>query len=199
MGLLNCRSRNRQLDELIEEAQADPRNDSPAMGEIVRRFDGLAKKEARRLTADTHLQEDVANSARIELIKAVRRHDCSRPGFPAYARICMRGAATRALRRSRSWGRWNPNVTVSVTDFSDPESEPIVPPMTLELEAAIWGDGPTAAAVATLSQEQQELLRQRYAKDQTLAGIGTTTGTTVSAVRQRLETAHRVVIAHLAA
>lgn len=199
MGLFNCRIKDRQLNELIEEAQADPRNDSPAMGEIVQRFDGLAKKEARRLTADTHLQDDLANCARIELVNAVRRHDCTRPGFPAYARICMRGAAARALSRTRSWGRGNANVKVSVTDFTAAESEPLIPRILVDVETSTWGDGPTAAAVEALSPAHRDLLEQRYAEDWTLAQIGEATNTTISAVRQRLETAQRNVTAHLAA
>jgi RNA polymerase sigma factor (sigma-70 family) len=199
VGFLHCRRSDDQLDELIEEAQADPRNDSPAMSEIVRRFDGLAKKEARRLTSDDHLRGDLANCARVELIKAVRRHDPSRQGFPSYVRICMRGAAHRALRSSKSWGRGDPNVKVAVTDFSDPESEPLVPRIIPETETSVWGDGQTAKAVATLSPTQRDLLEMRYVSDRTLSEISQTTGTTVSAVRQRLETAQRNVTLHLAA
>ena len=115
MGRFNLGLGDRQLDELITEAQGDPNNDSLAMGEIVRRFDRLAVKVASRLTGDSYLRDELANSARVALMAAVRRHDTSWPGFPAYARTFMRGAALRAWKRSQSWGRGGKDITVMVT------------------------------------------------------------------------------------
>ena len=95
-----------ELQGLLENAQSEPQDDSPAMNEIVRRFEGLAQKIARSLTADEFLQGDLANEARIALVKAVRRHDSSQPTFPAFARLYMRGAAIRELGLwSRTSGR----------------------------------------------------------------------------------------------
>ena len=199
MGRFNLGLAERQLDELITEAQGDPSNDSPAMGEIVRRFDRLAVKVASRLTGDSLLRDELANSARVALMAAVRRHDTSRPGFPAYARTFMRGAALRAWKRSRSWGRGGTDITMTVTDFSDPTTEPLVPRVHPVEEAYPWGEGSTATAIAALGATQRELLFRRYVDDLSLADIGARTGTTVSAVRQRLDTAHRAVTRQLVA
>lgn len=190
---------DRQLDDLITEAQGDPGNDSPAMGEIVRRFDRLAVKIAAVLTADPCRRDELANSARVALVAAVRGHDPGRPGFPAYARAFMRGAALRASKQSRSWGRGGADITVTITDFTNPMSEPLVPRVPSPEEISPWGDGPTAAAIATMSASHQELLRRRYVDDDSFADIGQRTGTTVSAVRQRLNTAHRAVARQLVA
>ena len=54
-------------------------------------------------------------------------------------------------------------------------------------------------AIAALSPTQRELLLRRYVNDLSLADIGARTGTTVSAVRQRLDTAHRAVARQLVA
>lgn len=199
MGRSNFGLGDRQLDDLISEAQHDPHGDSPAMGEIVRRFDRLAVKVASGMTADPYLRDELANSARVALIAAVRRHDTSRAGFPGYARTFMRGAALRAWKRSRSWGHGGNDITVTVADFNDPTSESVVPRVHPLDEASLWGDGPTATAIAALSPTQQELLAGRYADDRSLAEIGVGTGTTVSAVRQRLDTALRAVARQLVA
>ncbi|MDA8071763.1 MAG: sigma-70 family RNA polymerase sigma factor [Actinomycetota bacterium] len=199
MGRSSLGLGDRQLDELVSEAQRDPHGDSPAMREIVRRFDLLAVKIASGMTADPYLRDELANSARVGLIAAVRRHDTSRAGFPAYARRFMRGAALRAWKRSRSWGRGGSDITVTVTDFTDPTSEPLVPRVNPLAEDSPWGDSSTATAIAALSPTQQKLLFCRYADDRSLAEIGAQTGTTVSAVRQRLDTAHRAVARQLVA
>lgn len=200
MGRFACALRYRQLDALIAEAQAEGFDDSPAMGEIVSRFDGMAAHIALGLTADRQIREDLTNSARVALTIAVRRHDLSRQsGFTAYAKRFMYGAALRTLKRSQRWGCGGSNPGITVIDFTDPSSEPIAPAVAPLQEGGPWGDGELAKAVASLSPSQQDLLGRRYVADDSLADIGADTGTTASAVRQRLATAHRALAMRLAA
>ena len=193
MGRSYFRLADLDLSEVIAEAKSDQSNASPAMEEIVRRFDGLAVKIAAGMSGDPYLRDELANSARLAVVSAVRSHDIARAGFPAYAQKFMHGTALRAWKRSQSWGRGGGNITVTVTDFTDPQSEAILPSTYLKEGDSPWGDGSTATAVAAVSHTQQELLHHRYVEDLSLANIGLRSGTTVSAVRQRLETAHRAV------
>jgi len=193
MGHFCFRLADLELSEVIAEAKADQCNASLAMEEIVRRFDHLALKIAFGMSADPYLREELANSARLALVAAVRSHDITRAGFPTYAKKFMYGAALRAWKRSQSWGRGGASIAITVTDFTDPLSEALLPRIEANDASSPWGDGPTATAVAALSISQQELLHYRYIEDSSLAKIGLRCGTTVSAVRQRLETAHRAI------
>jgi RNA polymerase sigma factor (sigma-70 family) len=188
-----------QLDQLIEEAQQEPGDDSPQMNEIIRRFDPKARQLARSLSVDPNLSDDLANCARIGLVAAVRRHDPGRPGFPAYAVYFMRGGALRELKRLRRNGRGGAGITVSPTDFADAASEGLVPLVQPFERVTEWGSGATADAVASLTAAQQDLLRRRYVNDDALHDIGAPSGVTPSAVRQRLMTAHRAITRQLAA
>jgi hypothetical protein len=49
-----------QLDELLQQAQAQPEDNTPAMNEVVRRLDRLAIKIAGSITGDQELQQDLA-------------------------------------------------------------------------------------------------------------------------------------------
>jgi RNA polymerase sigma factor (sigma-70 family) len=198
MGSLRLNLKYRQLEDLIREAQRDPSNASPAMDEIIQRFDRLAMKLAADLTADRYMRDDLANSARFALMAAVRRHDGS-PGFPAYARIFMSRAAQRDRRRTMSHGHSGADAVVTPTDFTDPLAEPMIPSVDPLDLASVWGAGATALAVTTLSHRQQVVLGYRYVNDLTLGAIGALTNSTGSAVRQRLETSHRAIVRVLAA
>src|SRR5690242_14594041 len=98
MGSCVSRLQSTNLDRLIADAQRNSQDDSPEMGEIIRRFDRLARRIARSRTSCPTLQDDVANVARVALVRAVRRHD-GRIGFARYAHMFMRGAAGRELKR----------------------------------------------------------------------------------------------------
>ena len=85
---------------LVAEAQADPRDDSPAMNEVVRRFQPLAAKTSRSLTDCPHLRQDLANAALLAVVKATRRHTIGTNGFVAFVTRYVTGAA---LRERRAW------------------------------------------------------------------------------------------------
>lgn len=197
MSFLRHRLKTASLNELIAAAQASDLDDTTPMDEIVRRFDSHAKGVARSMTSCPHLQEDLANAARIGLVRAVRNHDLRRHGFPAYAARFMRGAAFRELRR------WTDNATLDVsldavaeiaaqTDAED-RVEVIVDRL------APWGDGAVARVVDGIAPDQRAIVELRYVKDAPLREIAAATGTTCSAVSQRLSTVHRVVVRALAA
>lgn len=201
MSYLACRRAD--LQGLLKNAQSEPADDSPAMNEIVRRFEGLAQKISRSLTADEFLQEDLANEARIALVKAVHRHDSSRPTFPAFAQIYMRGAATRELgfwsQASGETDETSPQIPLEVTDLVEhlpvaeqPEEEALV-------QLAPWGEGQAAEAIESLDEPRLRLLELRYVEDAPLAAIADDSEASVSAISQRLNTIHRRIEAALAA
>jgi RNA polymerase sigma factor (sigma-70 family) len=181
------------LDDLIVEAQEADDDDSAAMNEIIGRFDTLAVQIGRGLTVDPSLQDVLANTARIELVKVVRRHDRGKAGFPAYAKVAMKFAALREWKRTRRRGEHETTV-----DFQDPESEHLMIAENVD-EPSPWGNGRMAEIISTLKPAQQALLDWRYVDAETLKNIGDETGSTASAVYQRLGTVHRAVQQALAA
>lgn len=178
---------------LVAEAQADPRDDSPAMNEVVRRFQSLATKTARSLSDCPHLRQDLANAALLGVVKATRRHTIGTNGFVAFVTRYMTGAA---LRERRAWLGSTP-----VDAVSDESLEAAMPPAPSVEETADLGDpwDATYDAVASLSERQQRLVALRYVEDLPLAEIAQIDGTSVSAVSQRLLTAHRAIEAVMAA
>jgi RNA polymerase sigma factor (sigma-70 family) len=182
-------SADKDLVDLITQAQAASADDSSVMNALLRRFSPLASKIAQALTDDAALRDDLANAALIGLTRAVRHHDLGREGFVTYATRYMRGEARRELER------W----------VATPKALPIDHPAVLALPAPAdssgsgWGDGRVAGVVATLSRPQQRLLHLRYVEDAPLKLIAAAGGTSVPAVSQRLATAHRAVARLLSA
>jgi RNA polymerase sigma factor (sigma-70 family) len=192
-----------ELQSLLENAQSETEDDSPAMNEIVRRFEGLAQKIASSLTADEFLQGDLANEARIALVKAVRRHDLSRPTFPAFARLYMRGAAIRALglwsRTSGEVDETPPQIPLRVNDLAEHLPMVYQPEEKVLFQLAPWGEGRAAEVIESLDEPRLHLLKLRYVEDAPLAVIADNSEASVSAISQRLNTIHRRIEAALAA
>jgi RNA polymerase sigma factor (sigma-70 family) len=181
------------LQDLVVIAQADQSNCSAAMNEIVRRFQGRAVYLATTLTSRTSVHDDLVQVALMALVKAVRRHDPKRAGFVTYARRYMLGAAMRVLKieaEAECDSLSGPTTLAAAEARKAPIPEP-------GLHA--WGFGAAGRIVRGLSNRQQELLTQRYIDDSTLAEIAAIGGTSVSAVSQRLATAHRVIRTRLVA
>lgn len=186
------------LSTLIAVAQDAPVDDTPAMNAIIHRFEPLTRGLARGMTMSRNdLFDDVANASRIALVRAVRRHDPSRPGFAAYAEEFMRGAALRELKR---WQRQDALDEIAVTAAKE---DLAVDRGNVERDMldrlAPWGDGNAAIAIGRLSASQQHLATRRYVDDASLETIASASGTSVSAVSQRLTTIHRRVETSLAA
>jgi RNA polymerase sigma factor (sigma-70 family) len=192
VGIFVNRTVGIELSGLIADAQSHSSDDTPAMNEIIRRFERLAQRLARSLTSSLDLRDDLANAARVGLVRAVRRHDQHRPGFPAYAETYMRGAA---LREYHSWIM--PEVP-SGDDLPSVEAPESVHDQVAD-RLAPWGAGEVATAIGTLKPAQRRIVEARYISDAPLSSIAQATGTTVSAVSQRLSTVHRAVETALAA
>jgi hypothetical protein len=154
------------LSRLLVLAKATPRDDSLAMGEILRRFEPLTRSLTWNLCGTRcALRDDVANACRLGLVRAAHRE-----------------LKTHSEDNSILW--------VSLLEGDEPADLGAAEDAQLErLEP--WGDGPIARAVSTLSPDQQRLLTLRYVYDQPLHQIATASGTSVSAVSQRLATIHR--------
>jgi RNA polymerase sigma factor (sigma-70 family) len=183
------------LEDLIAAAQGECADDSPAMNEIVRRFQKRAMLVATTLTEQTGLHDDLAQASLIALVRAVRRHQLGRPGFLAYAMRYMMGAARRALA---AWISHMPPPAL----LSDPDvwsAACAMPAISATTGSRCWGHGRAAQVVVSLPERQRDLLTRRYVDDAPLAVIAAATGTSIPAVSQRLATAHRAVAAQLAA
>jgi RNA polymerase sigma factor (sigma-70 family) len=183
------------LPQLIKVAQADPDDDSVAMNQIVRRFDPLARGLSR-ITDDRYLQDDLANAARMALVRAVRRHDGRHDTFPAFAKVSMRGAVLRELEWWRTQAR--PLQVEAEIDQSEVTPQP-GPEEEVVARLAPWGAGRVASTVAELAPVQHRIVHLRYVEDERLETIAAVMGTTASAVSQRLCTIHRAVERALAA
>jgi RNA polymerase sigma factor (sigma-70 family) len=187
--------RNADLGELVAAAQSSEYDDTPAMNEVVRRFEPLAQRLSRVFTECPYLRDDLANAARLAVVPAVRNHD-GRPGFAGYAAQFMRGAV---IREYRLWA--SPAGEVLVEGATEPAESREVIDIQAELERRLapWGDGLVAAALDGLASDQRSIAELRYVHDATMEVIAETTQTTSSAVSQRLSTIHRRVAAMLAA
>src|SRR5215217_4806042 len=85
------------LEILVSEAQADPSNDSTAMNDLLGRFERLAQKIGQSVAFTGHVRDDAINAARWGLVQAVRAHKPGTSGFPTFAKLYMRGEASRRV------------------------------------------------------------------------------------------------------
>jgi RNA polymerase sigma factor (sigma-70 family) len=195
MGILSKHSSARSsLDDLLAAAKAAGSSDTPAMAEILHRFEGLAIKLAGAIDAPDHLFDDLINAARMGLVNAVRRHD-GRPGFPAFAKAYMQGAARREL------GRWIVPEDARTDDLDDVHDHHVERD---DIEAvddrlAPWGGGAISEMVRQLDDGQRNIIELRYRSDMPVKEIAGVMGTSGPAVSQRLATIHRIAERALAA
>ena len=191
MGLSYMPLRTAELGDLIAAAQDDEHDDSPAMNEIIRRFDGKVRRIAAAVCMRLDDHDDVANAARLALVRAVRRHHADREGFANYAVVFMARAARReSVRLARPpetcfdgsvlEAAFASRLRCRTADGTIPQQG--------------WGVGRIANIVTTLSRPQQQLLDERYVQELELTKIAELHGTSVSAVSQRLGTVHKHVI-----
>jgi RNA polymerase sigma factor (sigma-70 family) len=181
------------VERLVEAAQRDASDDSPAMNELVGRFQPNADKIASSISVNSVVHDDLVQAALIALVQAVRNHQPGRLGFLGYARTYMVGGARREL------SRW---ISKNAVTLSDPENWKYACALEAREVAAgtyTWGFGKAGLAVRELPNAQQWLLTARYVNDASLVEIASETGTTISAVSQRLATAHRAVTARIVA
>jgi RNA polymerase sigma factor (sigma-70 family) len=168
------------LDDLIASAQADPADDSGAMNEIVRRFDGLARRIGSGISSRADVEDDATQEARIGLMVAIRKHRVGTPGFPAYARKYMRFAALRFVTASAS-----SEVSVDPRDefWLGPDLAPSTPST----------DGEVYDLLTVLTAEQRRVAVARYVANDTVTEIARSLNVSVPAVSQRLNTIHRAL------
>lgn len=175
------------LEELLEAARSEGPDDTLAMGEILRRFEGLAIRTGQSIRAPQHLRDDLINAARTGLVSAVRHHD-GRAGFPAFAKKYMRGAALREL------DRWIVPETTAVEGLDELGSARGRPSELEEVDdrLAPWGAGAIASVIEQMDSDQMKIVDLRYRRDLPVKAIATIVGTSAPAVSQRLATIHRI-------
>jgi RNA polymerase sigma factor (sigma-70 family) len=184
-----------RLTTLVEMAQSEPSDDTAAMHEIICRFEPLTLRLVGGVqSADRFLRDDLANASRVGLVTAVRRHNGGE-GFGNFAKLHMRGAVLR------EYGRWISPETIDgeaverelASVACDNEADAILDAM------APWGCGAVAEVVDQLDPMQRLLLELRYIDDAPVWAVAEITGTSGSAVSQRLATLHRKVARAVAA
>jgi RNA polymerase sigma factor (sigma-70 family) len=193
VGSFYSQIRHADLDDLITGAKSKTNNDSPEMGEIVRRFDGLAAAVAYGLTPDHSTREDLANAARFALVAAVRNHTTGQDGFPSYAKVYMVGAAKRELKHWTKSALPDDVQRLSLDDELDADVLFKIHLGQSPMATRTWDSAEMVTAVERMKHDQKKLLQQRFVEDMTLGSIASVTGTTESAVSQRLATAIQAV------
>jgi RNA polymerase sigma factor (sigma-70 family) len=166
------------------------------MNEIIRRFDGKVRQIACSVCLRHGDRDDVAVAARLALVRAVRLHQSDRGAFTSYATIYMTGAARRESKRLAC----PREAHLPSPDFVEVcERTSLVLNVVPETSAnkLDWGVGLVADVIEGMSPRQQELLAERYIDDLDLEGIARLHGSSVSAVSQRLKTAHSHIRAML--
>jgi len=179
MGVL-CSATDQSLDNLVAAAQSAATDDTAAMAAILNRFEALALSIARSLTSDWSLQPDAAQGARLGLVKAVRAHRLGTPGFPAYAKRYMKGAALRILTAMHSQDVSVDPIGYLFVDRAprDERTDTIVEVIDL---------------IAVLTPEQQAMTTAHYIGDVSLADMARDLGISKPAVSQRFTTIHRAL------
>jgi len=174
------------LAELVGRAQSDPNNDSAEMNEIIRRFDPLAIKIGKQLTPDWMLQDDLANAARLGLVKAVRKFN-QKSAFAAYAKTYMAYAAKREL----TWWKRSaaPEGSKPLHEIEDGE-EVTGAVFKAVLDAPLpadrtWGSARVARLVSNLSQPQRVVLELAFIEDFTVSEIAAMESVSPAAISQR--------------
>jgi RNA polymerase sigma factor (sigma-70 family) len=167
------------LNELIAIAQANRTDDGGAMNEIVRRFDLLAQRIGRSVSARPEVQDDATQEARVGLMDAVRNHRLGTPGFPAYARKYMYGAALRYVTSSRS--------DLAVDPHDEFWTVTAIAPATPDTNLEVY------ELLAILTPEQRRVAAARYVANDTVTEIARSLSVSVPAVSQRLATIHRAL------
>lgn len=188
MGLSYSKPETADLTELIAAAQSDKRDDSSAMNEIVRRFDGKVKRIAAAVCHREANRDDVANVARLALVQAVRRHDVDRQGFVTYATAFMTGAARRESMRLTYPAETCFDEADLAAVIDNPRQQQMLGGINVD---ASWASSRFGKIIVDLPTPQQELLNERYVQDLDLARIAQKHGRSVSAVSQRLGTVHK--------
>jgi RNA polymerase sigma factor (sigma-70 family) len=187
MGLSYSQLTNADLADLITAAQIDEHDNSPAMNEIIRRFDRRARHIAAAVCLREADRDDVADVARFALVRAVRGHDVSRQGFVTYAAAFMTGAARRESMRLA----YPAEACLDGADLAAAIDNPKKHQMSLDVS---WGSGRLGKVIVDLPAPQQQILSERYIQDLDLAQIAQRHGSSVSAVSQRLGTAHKRIL-----
>ncbi len=181
MGFLFEELSTMELTDLVKLARSEERDDSLAMGEIIRRFNAKAVAIARSICLSPADQDDVANAARYGVVKAVRAHDPARPGFANYVVAFMVGAARRESKRLAPR-----DICLQGRDLAQ-----LMPKVWLVEAGNDFGWGDVDHVVRALPEDQIALLTERHVNDSALGGMATARGTSVSAVSQRLKTLHQ--------
>lgn len=175
------------LNDLIAVAQEDATDDTAAMAEILRRFDGTIWAIANSATSEWNLRQDAAQGARLGLVRAVRAHTPGIEGFTSYARLYMKGEARRVVECMRTAEiACDPEVLLEPWASARPG---VIRQRDVRVDVQEIFEFETVIEV--LTAEQRDIVRDRYLRDRTLTDIARRLGISVPAVSQRLKTIHK--------
>jgi RNA polymerase sigma factor (sigma-70 family) len=178
------------LDDLIEAAQADPADNSPAMAEILSRFSCAIAFAANTTATEWNLRQDAAQGARLGLVKAVRNHTPGLSGFKTYARLYMKSEARRTVDTMTSVEvSRDPGVLLEPTAS---ERRPgVIRQRELPVEETVAFK--IEDIIGVLAPTQQSVVRDRYVHDRSVADIAGDLGVSPPAISQRLQTIHKAL------
>lgn len=179
MGVLFSAT-DESLDDLVIAAQTAATNDTAAMAALLKRFEGLTLSIARSLTNNRSLQDDAAQGARLGLVSAVRAHKPGTPGFPAYAKRYMRGAALRVLMAMQAT-----ETMIDPADYEWLEKPP--------RDAALDSTLEVTDLFTVLTAEQRVIATAHYLEDVSVSDLARTLGVSKPAISQRFATIHRAL------
>jgi len=178
---------NAGLANLLRVARSIETDDTPAMNELVKRFEPLAKRIAGGLSKKSpDLFDDLVNAGRYAVVKAVRTHDLNRHGFPAFVEQHVRGAINRTvLQTLRQRGELvSLEFVGEVASTRDDLGQ-------VDERLAPFGSGSVALSVAQMQPEQQKILMLRYVYDAEMKEIAHVMGVSIPAISQRFATIRR--------
>ena len=178
---------NRREDRILDEflAASAQAGDRAALSALARRFERRLLAHAFRLVGDAEAARDVAQEARLDIARGVRRLDDS-AAFPAFAfRI--------VTRRAADWVRRARKTRAGVAAFA---AEPAAPAAGAESMEVMATRPALAAALAALPTEQRAAIALFYLEDLSVAEIAAalcvpagTVKTRLMAAREKLKTA----------
>lgn len=176
MGISVLAAEFAELKVLVTEAQAAGSYNSPAMNELVKRYEPLVIGVVRSMGRPESMFDDLVNQGRWGVVQAVLHHDGRVEGFTSYLKWYVSGEARQAVKRERP--------------REVPTEHEEIPPIesTTGIPDAAHTD---RISFDVLSEEQNLLVLARYQDDRALADIASETDCSVSAVSQRLSTIHR--------
>lgn len=185
MGLFFSVLAERELVDLVAEAKANDRDNSPEMNEIVRRFRERVTAIAYRICYNAGDRDDVISEMLLEIVRTVRAHDTERDGFVTYLLFRVMSHGRRISQRLALEPDCIGDDAVGAA--YERLSEGIAPAADA---SAISAFGDLTAAVRNLPLRQRTAVYYHLSEDRPVGEVARIEGVTPAAITQRLSSAY---------